>query len=199
MARPTTKLENIEKTAMDLFSNRGLAQVTVKDIARGAGCAEGALYRHYKSKEEMAWKLFTRELEKFGKELEKVLNGPETFNERLKKGLETFYLLFEKERAIFRFILLTQHNFPNEGKLLDKKTNPFDIVTKFIQEGVSSGVWHSDDPVFTTSLVMGMVLQPATMKIYGRIDGTLSQKVNEITKACQSILINQGVKNESGI
>ncbi|NIT14444.1 MAG: TetR family transcriptional regulator, partial [Candidatus Dadabacteria bacterium] len=49
--------------------------VTIKDIANNAGCSEGALYRHYTSKEEMAWILYKREVEKLGQALSEILHA----------------------------------------------------------------------------------------------------------------------------
>ena len=58
MARPAVKKQIIEETAIRLFATQGLARTTTKDIAREASVAEGALYRHWPSKDAMAWALF---------------------------------------------------------------------------------------------------------------------------------------------
>ena len=38
--------------AIKLFATYGINQVTIKDIAKEADCAEAALYKHYSSKEQ---------------------------------------------------------------------------------------------------------------------------------------------------
>ena len=60
MARPLKKKDDIEKAAIKLFATKGLARTVIKDIAREAEVTEGALYRHYTGKDEMAWKLFNK-------------------------------------------------------------------------------------------------------------------------------------------
>lgn len=47
---PTTK-ERILKTSLTLFSERGYAGTSMRDIAEGLGITKGALYRHYEGKE----------------------------------------------------------------------------------------------------------------------------------------------------
>jgi len=43
----------ILKAANRLIKKRGLARVTTKDLAREADCAEGTLYKHFESKEDL--------------------------------------------------------------------------------------------------------------------------------------------------
>ena len=50
----------IEQAALQLFVEKGVAETTIKDIARAVGLSEGALYRHFESKDELVWKTFER-------------------------------------------------------------------------------------------------------------------------------------------
>ena len=50
--------ETINRAALALFAHKGIRETTIRDIASTAGIAEGPLYRHYKSKEELAQMLF---------------------------------------------------------------------------------------------------------------------------------------------
>ncbi len=44
----------IEEVSMRLFVDKGVTETTIRDIAGGAGIAEGTIYRHYRSKEDFA-------------------------------------------------------------------------------------------------------------------------------------------------
>src|SRR3546814_9831783 len=52
--------ERIEQVTLALFAEKGVDRTTIGDIARAAGIAEGTIYRHYPSKEELVWQLFSR-------------------------------------------------------------------------------------------------------------------------------------------
>jgi AcrR family transcriptional regulator len=45
-------------TAIDLFSDRGYERTSVREIASALGITEGAIYRHYKSKEAILEEIF---------------------------------------------------------------------------------------------------------------------------------------------
>ena len=48
----------IERAALELFIKDGVDAATTRNIADVAGVSEGALYRHYKGKDELALTLF---------------------------------------------------------------------------------------------------------------------------------------------
>src|SRR4026208_1037758 len=57
---PTTR-ERIEKAAIRLFVEKGVAETSVRDIARAVDISEGALYRHFVSKDERLGRVFGRQ------------------------------------------------------------------------------------------------------------------------------------------
>jgi len=172
---------------MRLFSKHGLASVTIKDIAREAECAEGTLYRHYESKEEMAWALYSREMARFGEKLRGTLRESADFVTRLRSGVRLFYSLFDEDQDTFSFILLSQHNFPERNQI-DPSVNPVDIIIEFITEGVRNGEISVRNPSLAAGMVLGAVLQPVTMLIYDRLVGSMRGKVLQVTDACLQIL-----------
>src|SRR3546814_12182522 len=52
--------ERIEQVTLALFAEKGVDRTTIGDIARAAGIADGTIYRHYPSTEELVWQLFSR-------------------------------------------------------------------------------------------------------------------------------------------
>lgn len=50
--------ERIFEAAIDLFSERGYDGVSIRDIGRAAGVSEGAVYKHYASKDDILESIF---------------------------------------------------------------------------------------------------------------------------------------------
>src|SRR4029077_7258386 len=56
--RATGVKDRVERAAVELFAARGVDGVSIADIAGTAGVSQGALYRHYRGKDELATQLF---------------------------------------------------------------------------------------------------------------------------------------------
>ena len=195
MARPVVKRQEIEEAALALFATKGLARTTIKDIAKRAKVAEGALYRHYKSKNDMAWRLFCREVDRFSDGLGSLLFDKDApFALRLRRAVEFIYRYYLQHPVRFSFILLTQHGFPQK-KLLDEKRNPNDLVIRFIRREIKAGSIARGDPALLAALLMGTVLQPVVMHRYGRIRKSPVRFAGEVAEACQRLL---GLRKRTG-
>lgn len=187
MAKPVTKLKSIENTAIRLFASKGIKEVTIKDIAKEAGCSEGALYRHFIGKDDMAWTLYSREVEKFMATVRGLLKGKEDFHSRLRSAVELFYSFYDDDPYTFTFILLSEHNFPKEKKV-SPSLNPYNLVLDFIKEGANKGILNIRDPELSAAMVLGLVLQPATLRAEGPLKGQMKKKTTEVVGACLRVL-----------
>lgn len=187
MSRPITKLDSIENTAIKLFALKGIKQVTIKEIAKDAGCSEGALYRHYNSKGEMAWALYKREVEKFGSMVQEIFKSTGSYSERLKAAIELFYTFFDEDPVKFTFILLSQYNFPIEMTVIPD-LSPYSLLFTFIEEGVKAQEFRIMDFKLGGAMILGIILQPATLNAWGRFEGPLRNKTNEVFRACLKVL-----------
>src|SRR5882724_10743909 len=70
--RFTDTRDRIEHAALRLFVEKGVRDTTVRDIARAVDMSEGALYRHFPSKEDLVWTLFERHYVAFAHHLQTV-------------------------------------------------------------------------------------------------------------------------------
>ena len=187
MARTTTKLESIENTAMKLFGEKGIKEVSIKEISAHANCSEGALYRHYKSKDEMAWLLYKREVEKFGTLLRGIYESEQSLDRKLYNAIELFYDFFDREPVKFNFILLSQHNFPRE-LVVDQELNPFNLLYNFLKEGNKSGVFNIKDINLYVALIYGLIVQPPMFKATDRLEGKMKNKTKTVFENCIKLL-----------
>nr|WP_320116627.1 TetR/AcrR family transcriptional regulator [uncultured Desulfuromonas sp.] len=183
MGRPNLKKEVIEDAAIRLFATKGLARTVIRDIAREAGVTEGALYKHYPSKDAMAWALFQREIDRFTAPFAELLAEEIPVAQRLVKAIHYTYEYYRQFPTRFTFILLMQHGFPEED--LETQTNPNDVIIRFIEE------LHGEKPggaVLLAAMVMGAVMQPLVMHRYGRIPLISEEVITEVSRAVCRLL-----------
>src|SRR5437764_13703869 len=111
MPRPAGVKTKVERAAVDLFAANGVDGVSIAEIAAAAGVSQGALYRHYPSKEELAWALFSTAYLRTGEELDRIRTGGAEFETAVAAIVAHFCALYDEDPALFRFMLVTQPGF----------------------------------------------------------------------------------------
>lgn len=192
MGRPNLKKKVIEQAAIELFASKGLARTVIRDIAQAAEVTEGALYKHYKSKDELAWTLFQREIDRFTTPFTELLQDEQcTFCQRLQAAVAYTYRYYQQQPQNFSFILLTQHGFPEQS--LQQQTNPNDVIIQFVEQLLVASD-RQDDATLQAAMVMGLVMQPLVMHRYGRLSQPVIDCVDSVaTAVCRLLNIEDEV------
>src|ERR1041384_7568522 len=92
--------EKVERAALALFAAKGVDGVSIAEIAAAAAVSQGALYRHYPSKDELAWALFSTAYLRTGAELDRIRAGKLTFTARIAAMVGHFCRLRSEERRV---------------------------------------------------------------------------------------------------
>lgn len=179
------KKELIEQAAIEMFALNGLAGTTIKDIAARSGVTEGALYRHYASKEAMATELFVRELARLREALISVIESDLALIPKLRALIARVYALYDERPYSLLFILL---NFQNlQGIDLPGETaNIYDFITERFAQ-ILAAAPHPVSEI-TPTLLAGLIMEPVLFHHYGRLPQPPSAYVDDITAACCRLL-----------
>ena len=181
----TATRERIERVAMGLFVAQGVSETTIRDIAQGAGIAEGALYRHYRGKDELILELFRRHYAAFARRLEALQAACPHSRDKLQAMVEECCRVFDQDPVLFRFLLLVQHHSLHR---IEGADTPVEVVRRVIAQGMAQGEILKGDPDLATALVMGIIIQPATFKTYGRLPGAMVPLAARLAAACWNVL-----------
>lgn len=173
---------NIQQAALTLFAERGVAETTVRDLARAAGVAEGTLYRHYASMSDLVWDLFATNYAAFAHRLAAAIAPHAAFPARLAAVVGEFCRFFDAEPVLFRFLMLAQHQaLP---RVANDDDNPVEIVHRIVAEAIDAGEIGLHPPALAASLLLGLLLQPAFALVYGRLDPPFARYADPITESC---------------
>jgi len=173
--------DRLEKAAVRLFVEKGVTETSVRDIARAVDISEGALYRHFVSKDELVWAAFERHYVEFAGRLEVLAKAETTARAKLAAMIRGFCRAHDENPTLFRFLLFVQHGQLN--KLPPGTPTPVDAVRMVIERGIASREIPPQDPDFATALVFGIVLQPVTFAAYGRLPSTMSSMSGRLVTA----------------
>ena len=174
--------ERIDQAALALFAEKGVDRTTISDIAAGARIAEGTIYRHYSSKDELIWGLFSANYVELAWRLERLQAEVPDLRGKLEVMVQTFCAMFEREPDMFSFLLLVQHG--QLSKVTPEMKTPGQVVRAVIDGAMARGEIAEQDPDVATAMVFGIVLQPATFKIYGSITQPMTELAETLAEAC---------------
>ncbi len=171
----------IARTALTLFVEKGIDGTTIRDIAGAAGIAEGTLYRHYPGKDALAWDLFSSNYTAFALELDRIQAGQATLRAKLDAMVRQFCTFFDDDPVLFSYLLLAQHG--QLQKVTPEMANPVEVVREVLAAGMDRGEIPAGDPDVAAAMVLGIVLQVATFKIYQRLTQSLTSLADTLVAA----------------
>ena len=178
----------IREEALKLFVEKGVDKATIRNIADAAQLEPGSLYVHFKSKEEIIWDLFSKGYDHYGRELMRLEALEDTFPKKIKCMVNGLCYLFYEDPDLFSFVLLTQHRGLNKTDV--NLCNPFEVIRSVISDGMNRGEIPKRDVEIVSAMVIGIVLNPATSKLYGRIKSSFLGMADELSEACLRVLQN---------
>ena len=181
--RSLTTKELIGRTALRLFVKKGVTETRIRDIATAAHIAEGTLYRHYASKEELAWDLFETNLRNLVVAVDLIQKQEPSLKRKLDAMIHYFCEQFDSDWVMFSYLLLSQHEHLH-GEKAKKMRTPGDVIFEVIEAGMESGEIprHADSHV-VSAMILGVVLEVAMTQIYGKIDHDLSSLAESLSAA----------------
>ena len=163
---PDTR-QRIEEAATRLFVARGITETSVRDITREVGISEGALYRHFESKDDLVWQTFEQGYTSFARELDSLAAGEQGAKKKIGAMIRGFCRAHDDNPTLFNFLVFVQHG--QLSKLAEDAPTPVTVMRSVIVRAIQDGEIPAQDPDLATALVLGAVLQPATFAAYGRI------------------------------
>lgn len=181
MSRTITKRQHVLDAALKLFVEKGIEGTTTREIAHLANAGEGTMFRHFESKEDMAWHLFHENLVAFMKHLEEKVAGQTTAEDKIRSMIQACYDLYETDPVMCSFLLLTEHSAARRMGA-DYRT-PISFLVEVIEQGQKAGEIRAMDSQLAAALVFGAVLRVPFFKRYRRITRDLREMVGEVTES----------------
>jgi AcrR family transcriptional regulator len=164
--------DRIEQAAVRLFVEKGVTETTIKDIAGAVGLSEGALYRHFDSKDALVWKAFERHYMAFAATLKALADSEPTAREKVAAMIRGFCRAHDENPTLFKFLLFVQHG--QLSQLEPGTLTPVEVIRGVLDKAIAAREIPAQRPDLATALVFGVVLQPVTFAAYGRLPLTLS-------------------------
>ena len=156
----------ILEAALDLFAERGVDGVTVRDIAAGTGFTNPALFRHFAGKEELAFALF----ETCYRRLAATISHAEREGAGLRGAVGSALRLVEEHPAAVHYVL---ENLRRYFRALPPEVRAASIlgtVRRLVATEVATRSLRRDThPDLAVAVVIGTLGQIARMAHFGEL------------------------------
>lgn len=169
MKEQNPKKQHIIQATINILKQSPIEEVTMRNIAKEAGLTTGAIYHHYKNKEELYYSVMQETLH-FSKDLyTNIINeSPETTGDELLTVINNNVrdILYKKEEQKFNISILSDI-LKHKGNLKEKYTQDYQEIITSVSELIIKAFNLEDNPNktymahFLIAAIDGIALQQA--------------------------------------
>ena len=181
----TTKAR-IERAAVTLFAEHGVDGVSTKQIAKAAGISEGAIYRHFDSKESLARALMFSIHDRLTEMIETAGMAHDNIRDIVQFIVRHYCQIADDDWPLFQYHILHLHHFPRFSD--GPEHSPIGAAADLLGRAMDQGVIRSCDPHILAAMALGVVLQAAQAKVFGYIEGPLAARSDLFARKVLAVL-----------
>ncbi len=188
--KPGSTKARIERAALKLFAAQGVDGVSIKEIARACDISDGAMYRHFESKESLAHTLFQAIHANLLAMLQENVAPHDGLDATVRAVVTAYCELAETDPAGFAYHLTARNSVL--ARAGDGGADPSSLMSRRIEAAMSAGDIPTGDPELKSAMALGVVLQAAEYRLYGRITTPLTNLIETFTRGVMSVLKTEG-------
>ena len=178
--------ERIERAALKHFVEKGIAETSIRDIADEARVSLGAMYNHFKSKEDLAWQLFIAGWNDIGDEMRRRARVQARLPAKMRSMIEYVFRRFDEDWLLVTYVFRSRHQ--HLMRLPATRGNPYTIFRLVIADASRRGEIPPGDLELKTSLIVGAIVQAVDSRILSRLKGPLSDSATVTADCCVRML-----------
>ncbi len=154
----------IQEAVVNLVTRTGTRKVTMDQVAAEAGLSKGCLYIHFRSKKELLESVKTDRFKPLGDQLQEILNGSLTPNQKIESIVYRLFSYFDENRGLFRF-LLEEREIAQSQVIRQKNSryrNFVERIANVLDDGIASGLFrHMDSKKVASIFIEAMIAMTA--------------------------------------
>ena len=168
MKRQSTEIrkEQIKKAELDIIYTDGLKSLSTRNLAKRIGMSEGAIFRHFHSKQDITLSIIKDVQTDFIGSLRSIANANAAPEERLNRFLCQTVTYLTRNKGI-TMLLFSEASHGNDAALKERLHQIFNnqkkLVSKIILDGIALGIW--DEGISVENLAMLYMGIPVSLNI----------------------------------
>jgi AcrR family transcriptional regulator len=167
----------IQDAVVTLVTRTGTRKVTMDQVAAEAGMSKGCVYIHFRSKKELLESVRTASFKPLGDQLQAILNGSLTPNQKIESIVHRLFSYFDENRGLFRF-LLEEREIAQSQAIRHKNSryrNFVDRIASVLDDGVASGLFRYMDSRKVASIFIEAMIAMTARRLLEETPGPLDE------------------------
>jgi AcrR family transcriptional regulator len=192
--RPNRRNEIIAATIREA-ARHGVSGSTVRGIAAEAGVTEGAIYRHFSSKEELCQAAYCQIVAEMAEQKQEIVHGPGSIPSKFRSWIQMTFEYFDRFPDAFSYVLLKDHDFPPEIREVAARQGQ--MLTGMIEEAAAAGEIDEIDPKLAVCHFTGLMLNLPRLIGESSLPGPAVQYLDEVAGAVYRVFGIDAGKEET--
>jgi AcrR family transcriptional regulator len=178
--------EELLERAEEILRTRGVADLSLRELAREAGVSHGAPRRHFADRQALLDALALRGWQRLGQELTEAAGGRAGYQTRVARTATAYVRFATRDSDLLELMFAGKHRDP-EGPVHTAADQAFAVVAELIAEGQAEGRLVGTDPMQPGLIVFATLQGLASLANGGMLEGIdLDQAVAD---AIQGVLL----------
>ncbi|WP_428386468.1 TetR/AcrR family transcriptional regulator [Mucisphaera sp.] len=176
--------------ALKIARTEGMRGASVRSITREAGVTEAALYRHFKSKDDLWREIYTRIVQEMIREKADLLTSDAPLERKIYQWVDLTYAYYDGNRDAFTYVLLMPDRYADSlGEVYTAQSR---MLRELLMEGVRAGDCRGLDPDLAVATVSGMLLNVPRLINEGLLKGPAVGYSDDVSRAIWRVLAPWG-------
>lgn len=188
MPRRGDTKETLILALMRLVAQYGMEAATISAIAQEAGITQGAIYRHYRSKEALLWAAYKQTVQTMAEEKEQLMRTDLSLREKLHRWIELTYLYFDRDPDAFSYVLLTTHPQLKEWDDSGITKRQGQLFMQLFGEARETKQFRDISPQLALTHFTGLMLNVPRLINEGLLEKPAVSYVQEVTESVWQVL-----------
>ena len=171
--------EELLERAEEIVRTRGVADLSLRELAREAGGRHGAPRRHFPDRQALLDALALSGFRRLERELAEAAGGRATYQIRMSRTATAYVRFATRDAALLELMFTGKHRDP-AGPVRAAADQTFAVVAELIAEGQAGGHLVGTDPMQPGLLVFATLQGLASLANGAMLDGVeLDQAVTD--------------------
>jgi TetR/AcrR family fatty acid metabolism transcriptional regulator len=158
---PKGRREDIIKAALAAYSERGVFNTRIEEVAAAAGIGKGTVYEYFRSKEELMSAAIRYDMEELASQVKASVDRASSVHDKLKVMMET--VMLRRRQSRYNGFDMNPASIGNSMEelrslILEQNTKWQGWLEEIIESGVESGEIRRVDPQMFLGAIMGAVV-----------------------------------------